>query len=86
MSEIEELIAALGAPLTSAEQTHGWTEESKRAMHKYFAELRNSIQGGNVPSSIVSVARALDHWGVSSGPLSDLAISISLRLSQGKGA
>lgn len=76
-SKIDSLLASLKAPLSSQEVTDGWITESKHAMAEYFSDLQRRLAGGEVPASVIHVLRALDHWGVRSGSLLDLAVEIS---------
>jgi hypothetical protein len=76
-SKIDTLLESLNAPLSSQEMADGWITESKHAMAEYFTDLQRRLAVGEVPASVIHVLRALDHWGVRSGALLDLAVEIS---------
>jgi hypothetical protein len=84
--KIDAILVSLASPLSVQEAEDGWTAESKKAMADYFQDLRKRVSSGEVPSSVVHITRAMDHWGVSAGPLLELAAAISneLRITGGQ--
>lgn len=65
---IHRVLVSLAAPLTPSEMGSGWNMESKQAAEKYFFDLAQKLDAGEVlpPTDIV---RGLDHWGVTGGCL-----------------
>jgi hypothetical protein len=79
-NKIDTLITSLTAPLSAQESADGWTPESKSAMADFFQDLRDKLRTGGALPPVLHVTRAMDHWGVNSGPLLDLAAQISNEL------
>lgn len=83
--EIKTILARLSAPLNAEEAADGWTTQSKSATKLLFEDLKQKLQRGDQLPSL-SISRSLDHWGVVSGDLLDMAARISnqLRSRQGR--
>jgi hypothetical protein len=84
VSELSErvnaLIALLGGELSDADRSCGWTEESRDAMRVFFEKFRADILSGKdlrEKPEYASVARGLDHWGISSGGLFEAAVAVA---------
>jgi len=80
VEKIDVLLASLGTPLSAQEAVDGWTADSKKAMADFFKDLRARVSSGEVPSFVIHTTRAMDHWGVNSGSLLELAAQISNEL------
>ena len=77
--KIDWVIEVLSAPLTAAESAEGWTPESKAKIKSFFADLKSQILSGEQLPPL-SIARALDHWGVISGEILEVSAQISNEL------
>jgi hypothetical protein len=82
--KIDAIISQLSSPLSSSESTDGWTAESKTAARKFFEGLGQKLQSGE-PLPPLGISRALDHWGVTSGGILEMAAQISNQLREYRG-
>lgn len=77
--KINWVIEALSKPLSAAESVEGWTPESKTAIKNFFEDLKKKIHSGE-ELPLMSISRALDHWGVISGEILEVSAQISNEL------
>ena len=81
VEQLERLIAQLEGPLPAAERRAGWTEQSRTAFLAAFEQLRQKLESGTLPPSHPpSIAREMDHWGITGGRLLEQAARLSLAL------
>jgi len=73
---IEELKAALTAPLPGEELANGWTPKSQEATLALLHEIEEALPAKRELPSL-SIGRGLDHWGVEGGPLFEMACELS---------
>jgi hypothetical protein len=74
------LIVQLEGPLPAAERAAGWTEQSRTAFLAAFERLRQALEASTVPPHPPSIAREMDHWGITGGHLLEEAARLSLAL------
>ena len=88
IARLDHLIAQLEGTLPAEEHAAGWTEQSRMAFLAFFERLRQSLEAGasapRRPSP--SIAREMDHWGITGGRLLEEAAEISLALRRLPGA
>lgn len=83
IAKLDRLIEALSEPLPKAERKNGWDEETRTMFLDFFERLRarlgedRPLDEGELPASI---ARLMDHWGISGGELMEQAAEISIDL------
>jgi hypothetical protein len=83
IKSIDEILVELKLPLSKEEiQQHNWNENSIEAMIYFFSNMKNDLITKSIKElknepAYYTVARGLDHWGVSSGPLYEKMLSIS---------
>lgn len=66
VQKIEAVMSNLAAPLSEDEAAGGWTEESKKAILKFFQNLLAEMKSGKeIP--YVGLVRGLDAWGIERG-------------------
>lgn len=81
VAQLDRLIAQLERPLPAAERAAGWTEQSRTAFLAAFERLRQALVAGTVPPPHPpSIAREMDHWGITGGRLLEKAARLSLAL------
>lgn len=76
----DKLIKRLSNSLSQEELDNGWTEDSRQAMLMFFETLRSDLRSGLDVSEKLeyrSIARGMDHWGISDGQLLNDATEIS---------
>ena len=76
---LDLMLSRLTEPMSLDQMAEGWTAESKDAARSFFLGLKRDLQS-NKPLPPLSISRALDHWGVTSGESLELATEISNRL------
>lgn len=79
-SDLDELLdlmlSRLAEPMSVEQMAEGWTVESKNVTRSFFLGLRRDLQSDK-PLPSLNISRALDHWGVTSGEILELAAKIS---------
>jgi hypothetical protein len=79
--QLQRLIAQLEGPLPAAERAAGWTEQSQKAFLAAFERLRGELEAGTIPPPHApSIAREMDHWGITGGRLLEETARLSLAL------
>jgi hypothetical protein len=73
LKELNDLIAALELPLPSDELANGWTPQAQDATLIFLRTIREAACEGRPLPDVSSAGRALDHWGVTEGPLLEAA-------------
>jgi len=79
-TSVARVVNRLDAPLSDAERHCGWTEESRVSMLVFFRRMLTAIDHGEdlrANRSYSSIARGLDHWGISCGEMLQDAAKIS---------
>ena len=73
---LDQLEAALSAPLTGAARADGWTDVVQAKWLRIFQDMRASVASGrDIPEA--SISRALDHDGIVAGPVLEKAAMLS---------
>ncbi|MCX5658804.1 MAG: hypothetical protein NTW19_03670 [Planctomycetota bacterium] len=77
--EVEELVAALAAPLPELELANGWSAACQTATRSLLQGIAEDLRTRKrIPH--MTIGRGLDHWGVEGGPLFERACVISNHL------
>ena len=76
INKISEGLSLLVRPVSEQEAADGWTPKSKSAMQTFFEELRQKLLLGET-SPPLSIARGMNHWGITQGELLEKAADIS---------
>ena len=76
---VDEMIDSLSRPLAKEDTDVGWSDESRQAILNLFKRLRLDLEKAGIPDSTeyLTVARGLDHWGITDGRLLMEAVGIS---------
>jgi len=83
LKKVENIIERLSSPLSEEELSNGWIEDSRLAMLKFFETLRDDLKNDvdvSAKAEYRSIARGMDHWGISVGQLLDDATEISMEI------
>jgi hypothetical protein len=79
--QLQRLIAQLEGPLPVVERAAGWTEQSQKAFLAAFERLPGELEAGAIPPPRPpSIAREMDHWGITGGRLLEETARLSLAL------